>query len=54
MLKSNLKQQSSLCDHSDAYGLVKGNIAVNSTAAAGADANKRDKKSNIGELCSIY
>ena len=44
VLKSNLKQQSSLCDHSDAYGLVKGNIAVTSTAAAGADVNKRDKK----------
>ena len=28
--------RSSLCDYSDAYILVKGNISVNNTAAAGA------------------
>ena len=31
--------RSSLCDYSDAYILVKGNISVNNTAAAGAAAN---------------
>ena len=31
---------SSLCDYSDACILVKGNISVNNTAAADADANK--------------
>ena len=31
--------RSSLCDYSDSYVLVKGNISVNNTAAAGADAN---------------
>ena len=36
--------RSSLCDYSDAYILVKGNIAVNNTAAAGADANNTNKK----------
>ena len=35
---------SSLCDYSDAYILVKGNIAVNNTAGAGAAANNTDKK----------
>ena len=39
--------RSSLCDCSDAYILVKGNIAVNNTAADGADANNTNKKSNI-------
>ena len=34
----------SLCDYSDAYILVKGNISVNNTAAADADANNTDKK----------
>ena len=32
--------RSSLCDYSDTYILVKGNISVNNTAAADADANK--------------
>ena len=32
--------RSILCDYSDAYILVKGNISVNNTAAADADANK--------------
>ena len=36
--------RSSLCDHSDAYILVKGNISVNNPAAPGADANNTDKK----------
>ena len=36
--------RSSLCDYSDAYILVKGNISVNNTAAAGADANNTGKK----------
>ena len=31
--------KSSLCDYSDPYILVKGNISVNNTAAAGAAAN---------------
>ena len=35
---------SMLCDYSDVYILVKGNIAVNNTAAAGADANNTNKK----------
>ena len=36
--------RSSLCDTSDAYILVKGNISVNNTAAADADANNTNKK----------
>ena len=36
--------RSSLCGYSDAYILVKGNISVNNTAGAGADANNTDKK----------
>ena len=36
--------RSSLCDYSDAYILVKGNITVNNTAADGADANNTNKK----------
>ena len=35
--------KSSFCDYSDAYILVKGTIAVNNTAAAGADANNNKK-----------
>ena len=38
------KPRSSLCDYSDAYILVKGNITVNNTAAAGAAANNTNKK----------
>ena len=34
----------SLCDYSDTYILVKGNITVNNTAAAGAAANNTNKK----------
>ena len=36
--------RSSLCDYSDAYILVKGNITVNNTAAGGAAANNTNKK----------
>ena len=36
--------RSSLCDYSDAYILVKGNVTVNNTAAAGADAKNTNKK----------
>ena len=36
--------RSSLCDYSDAYIPVKGNIAVNNTAADGAAANNTNKK----------
>ena len=38
------KLRSSLCDYSDAYILVKGNITVNNTAAEGAAANDTNKK----------
>ena len=34
--------KSSLCDYSDAYILVKGNISVNNTAVAAADLNNRN------------
>ena len=36
--------RSSLCDYSNAYILVKGNISVNNTVAAGAAANNTNKK----------
>ena len=36
--------RSSLCDYSDAYILVKGNISVNNTVADGAAANNTNKK----------
>ena len=36
--------RSGLCDYSDAYILVKGNITVNNTAAGGAAANNTNKK----------
>ena len=36
--------RSTLCDYSNAYILVKGNISVNNTAAAYADANNANKK----------
>ena len=35
--------KSSLCDYSDAYILVKGNITVNNTGADGAAANNTNK-----------
>ena len=36
--------RSSLCDYSDTYLVLKGNILVNNTAAADADANRLIKK----------
>ena len=39
-----LMLKSSLCDYSDAYILVKGNITYNNTAAAGTAANNTNKK----------
>ena len=39
-----LMLRSSLCDYSDAYILVKGNITVNNTAAEGAAATNTNKK----------
>ena len=39
-----LMLRSSLGEYSDAYILAKGNIAVNNTAAAGADAGNTNKK----------
>ena len=36
--------RSSLCDYSDTYILVKGNMTVNNTAADGAAANNTNKK----------
>ena len=36
--------ESSLCDYSDVYILVKGTITVNNTAAVDADANNTNKK----------
>ena len=36
--------RSSLCDYSDAYIIVKGNITVNNTAAEGAASNNTNKK----------
>ena len=36
--------RSSLCDYSDAYVLVKGNISVNNIASAGAAGNNANKK----------
>ena len=36
--------RSRLCDYSDAYMLVKGNITVNNTVAADANANNTNKK----------
>ena len=36
--------RSSLCDQSNAYKIVKGNISVNNTAGVAAAANNTDKK----------
>ena len=46
--------RSSLCDYSDAYILVKGNITVNNTAAGGGAANNTNKKVIFQKLCPIY
>ena len=45
--------RSSLCDYSDAYILVKGNITVNNTADDGAAANNTNKKV-IFENCGTF
>ena len=45
--------RSSLCDYSDAYILVKGNIAVNNTAGAGTAASNSNKKV-IFENCAPF
>ena len=45
--------RSSLCDYGDAYILAKGNISVNNTAAAGADANNAAKKV-IFKNCALF
>ena len=46
-------QRSSLCDYSDAYILVKGNISVNNDTGAGAAANNIGKKV-IFENCAPF
>ena len=43
--------RTSLCDYSDVYILVKGNISVNNTAATRAAVNNVNKKVI---LCPIY
>ena len=45
--------RSSLCDYSDVYILVKGNITVNNTANDGAVANDTNKKV-IFKNCSPF
>ena len=45
--------KSSLCDYSDAYILVKGNITVNNTAPDGAAANNTNKKV-ISKKCDPF
>ena len=45
--------RSSLCDYSDAYRLVKGNITVNSTTAEGVAANNTNKKV-ISKNCAPF
>ena len=43
--------RSSLCDYSDSYILVKGNISVNNTAADGAAAANNTGKKVIFKTC---
>ena len=48
--------RSSLCDYRDAYILVKGNISVNNTGAAGAATNNINKKvifKNCKEISAV-
>ena len=45
---------SGLCDFSDTYILVKGNITVNNTAGAGAAANNANKKVIFKKLSTIF
>ena len=42
-----------ICGYSDAYILVKGNISVNNTAGANADANNANKKA-IFKNCAPF
>ena len=44
---------SSLCNYSDPYILVKGNISVNNTSGAGDDANNTNKKA-IFKNCAPF
>ena len=44
--------RSSLCDYSDAYILVKGNISVSNSAAADADANNTNKNV-LFKICAL-
>ena len=46
--------RSSLCDYSDAYILVKGNITVNNTAAAAASAANNTNKKVILKNCAPF
>ena len=45
--------RSSLCDYSNVHILVKGNIIVNNTAAAGAAANNTNKKVKFKDCASF-
>ena len=45
--------RSSLCDYSEAYILVKGNMSVNNTASAGADTNNTNKEV-ISKNCAPF
>ena len=45
--------KSSLCDYSDTYILVKGNMSVNNTVAADADTNNTVKKV-IFKKCALF
>ena len=42
--QEHTRHTSSLCDYSDTYLIVKGNISVNNTEDADADANNTDNK----------
>ena len=46
--------RSSLCDYSDAYILVKGNITVNNTAADGVAAANITNKKVIFKNCAPF
>ena len=46
--------RSSLCDYSDTYILVKGNISVNNIAAANVDANNTNKKVIFKNCAPFY
>ena len=46
--------RSSLCDYSDAYILVKGNVSVNNTAGAAAAAANNTNKKLIFKNCAPF